>query len=50
MKRLSFWFTILAGGTAAYLMYRRGESLPTIAKKAMTNPLGAFTAEVKQAL
>ncbi len=50
MKRLSFWITLAAGATAAYLMYRRGESLPTIAKKAMTNPLGTFTSEIKQAL
>ncbi len=50
MKRLTFWLTILAGGTAAYLMYRRGESLPNIARKAVTNPFGSFTAEVKQAL
>lgn len=50
MKRLSFWLTILAGGTAAYLMYKRGESLPTIAKNAMTNPIGTFANEVKQAL
>ena len=50
MKRLTFWVTILAGGTAAYLMYRRGESLPSIARKAMTNPLGSFASEVKQAL
>ena len=50
MKRLSFWITILAGATAAYLMYRRGESLPNIAKNAMTNPIGTFASEVKQAL
>ena len=50
MKRLSFWITLLAGGAAAYLMYRRGESLPHIAKSAVTDPLGTFAAEVKQAL
>lgn len=50
MKRLSFWITLLAGATAAYLMYRRGESLPTIAKQTVTNPLGTFTSELKQAL
>ncbi len=50
MKRLSFWLTLLAGGTAAYLMYRRGESLPNIAKQAVMNPLGTFTSEIKQAL
>lgn len=50
MKRLSFWITIAAGATAAYLMYRRGESLPTIAKKSVLNPFGSFASEVKQAL
>lgn len=50
MKRLSFWVTLLAGGTAAYLMYKRGESLPKIAKNALINPLGTFAHEVKQAL
>lgn len=50
MKRLSFWLTIAAGATAAYLMYRRGESLPNIAKNAMVNPLGSLVTEVKQAL
>ena len=50
MKRLSFWLTILAGGAAAYLMYKRGESLPNIAKSAMTNPLGTFAKEVKQVM
>ncbi|HLI77044.1 MAG TPA: hypothetical protein VKV02_08865 [Acidobacteriaceae bacterium] len=50
MKRLSFWLTVIAGATAAYLMYRRGESIPSIAKSAMTNPLGTFAAEVKQVL
>jgi hypothetical protein len=50
MKRLSFWLTVLAGGVAAYLMFKRGESLPNIAKNAMTNPIGAFAHEVKEAL
>lgn len=50
MKRLTFWLTIAAGATAAYLMYRRGESLPSIAKQAATNPFGTFVREVKQTL
>lgn len=50
MKRLTFWLTLAAGATAAYLMYRRGESLPHIAKEAMTNPVGTFASELKQAL
>ena len=50
MKRLFFWGTIAAGATAAYLMYRRGESLPTIARRIITNPIGSFTSEVRQAV
>ena len=50
MKRLFFWTTIAAGTAAAYLMYRRGESLGTIAKTAFSNPIGTFASEVKQAL
>lgn len=50
MKRLSFYLTLVAGATAAYLMYRRGESLPKIARKAMLNPIGTFASEIKQAL
>lgn len=50
MKRATFWFTIAAGATAAYLMYRRGESFTTIAKNAVVNPFGSLVTEVKQAL
>ena len=50
MKRLVFWGTIAAGATAAYLMYRRGESATTIAKRIFSNPIGSFTAEVRQAI
>lgn len=50
MKRLFFWGTIAAGAAAAYLMYRRGESLPTIAKKIINNPIGTFTSEIRQAV
>lgn len=50
MKRITFWATIVAGAVAAYLMYRRGESLPKIAQKTVSNPLGAFASEVRQAV
>lgn len=50
MKRLIFWGTILAGGAAAYLAYKRGEYVTTIAKRTFTNPLGTFASEVKQAI
>lgn len=38
--------TFVAGGIAAYLMYRRGESPFAIAKKAILNPIGSFASEV----
>lgn len=50
MKRLIFWGTIAAGATAAYLMFRRGESFPTIARRVVSNPIGSFTSEVRQAV
>lgn len=50
MKRFSFYLTLIAGATAAYMMYRRGESLPRIARQAATNPFGTFVSEIKQAL
>jgi hypothetical protein len=47
MKRFLFFATIAAGVTAAYLMQKRGESLGTILKKAITNPLGTLAEELK---
>jgi hypothetical protein len=48
-KRLLFWGTLLAGATAAYLMYRRGESLGAIAAQTVTNPVGSLVTELKTA-
>jgi uncharacterized protein (DUF697 family) len=50
MSRLILFATIASGVIAAYLMYRRGESLGTIAKQAVTNPLGSLMTEVKNKL
>ena len=50
MKRAIYWGSILAGVVAAYLMYRRGESLPKIAQKALSNPVGSLVNEVQQAV
>ena len=47
MKRFLFIATIAAGVAAAYLMQKRGESLLTIMKKAVGNPLGALADELK---
>ncbi len=49
MRKLFLYGTIASGVVAAYLMYRRGESLGTIAQKAVTNPLGSLATELKGA-
>ncbi len=50
MRRLIFWVSVASGVVAAVVMYRRGESLGTIAKRTMSNPVGALAAEVQNAL
>ncbi len=50
MKRFFYWASIAAGVAAAYLMYRRGESVGTIAQKAISNPVGSLVHEVQQAV
>lgn len=39
--------TVISGFVAAYLMYRRGESMGSIARNAVTDPVGSLVAEVK---
>jgi CubicO group peptidase (beta-lactamase class C family) len=50
MGKLFFYATVVSGVVAAYLMYRRGESLGSIAQQTITNPLGTLASEVKNAL
>jgi hypothetical protein len=40
--------TIASGFVAAYLMYKRGESLVAIARKTATNPVGSLAYEVQK--
>jgi hypothetical protein len=47
MNRLILFATVAAGVIAAYLMYKRGESIGTIAKNTITNPIGSLVTEVK---
>jgi hypothetical protein len=49
MKRALFWGTLVAGAVAAYMMYRRGESLGVIAAHTVTNPVGSLVTELKTA-
>lgn len=50
MSKLILFATIASGFIAAYLMYRRGEPLGTIAKQTITNPVGSLMTEVKNKL
>jgi hypothetical protein len=38
---------VVSGFVAAYLMYRRGESMMAIARKTVTNPVGSLFSGVK---
>lgn len=49
-NRLILFATVASGLIAAYLMYRRGESLGSIAKQAITNPVGSLVSEVKNTI
>ena len=50
MRRVIFWATVISGVAAAYLMFRRGESLDTIASKALANPVGTLASEIGHAV
>jgi hypothetical protein len=50
MRRFIFLATVVSGFVAAYLMYRRGESLMSIARRTVTNPVGSLVSEVKKAV
>lgn len=49
MRKFIVWGSIAAGAVAAYLMYKRGTPIMTIAKKAITNPVGSLVTELKGA-
>jgi hypothetical protein len=47
LRKLITFATIASGVIAAYMMYRRGASLPSIAKQTLLNPVGSLVSEVK---
>jgi hypothetical protein len=47
MRKLITYGTLIAGAVAAYMMYKRGESVGTIAKKATLNPIGSLISEMR---
>jgi hypothetical protein len=46
-SRLIVYATVISGFVAAYLMYKRGESMMSIARKTVLNPVGSLVSEVK---
>jgi hypothetical protein len=46
MRKLIVWGTFLSGAAAAFLMYRRGASIGTIASRATLNPIGSLVNEL----
>ena len=46
-SKIVVYATVISGFVAAYVMYRRGESMVSIARKAVTNPVGSLVSEVK---
>jgi hypothetical protein len=49
MRKFIVWGSIAAGAVAAYLMYKRGTPIMTIAKKTILNPVGSLVGELKEA-
>jgi hypothetical protein len=47
LSKVVLYATVISGFVAAYLMYRRGESMVSIARKTVTNPVGSLVSEVK---
>jgi hypothetical protein len=50
LQKVILLATVVSGFVAAYLMYRRGESFGSIAKQAITNPVGSLVSEVKNSV
>jgi hypothetical protein len=46
-SKIIVYATVVSGFVAAFLMYRRGESMVAIARKTVTNPVGSLVSEVK---
>jgi len=46
LRKVFVYASVISGIVAAYLMYRRGETLGTIATRTITNPVGSLISEV----
>lgn len=49
LRKLIVVGSVISGVVAAYLMYRRGTPIMTIAKKTITNPIGSLVGELRGA-
>jgi hypothetical protein len=49
IRKLIVVGAVVSGVVAAYLMYRRGTPLLTIARRTLTNPVGALVGELRGA-
>jgi hypothetical protein len=47
LSKVIFYATVVSGVVAAYLMYRRGESVLSIARRTVTNPVGSLVSEIR---
>jgi hypothetical protein len=47
LSKIIVYATVISGLVAAYLMYKRGESLVAIARKTVINPVGSLVSEVQ---
>jgi len=50
LRRVIFFAMVASGLVAAYLMYRRGESVMSIARQTVTNPVGSLVSEVRNVI
>jgi hypothetical protein len=50
LGKVILYATVISGFVAAYLMYRRGESVMSIAIKTVTNPVGSLVSEVQNVI
>ena len=50
LGKIIVYATVISGFVAAYMMYRRGESLVAIARQTVTNPVGSLVSEVQNAV
>lgn len=49
MRKVLFWGSVISGAVAAYMMYKRGEGVGAIARKAVTRPVGSLVQELRRA-